>query len=131
MEKTLEQQIDELNKELELAHQEYTKRFNDAPNGMDYNEFDEYMSNSSRNISEISRKLRLIQIPVFNVLSDYGDVMSIDEFIEEVNSGNFIDYDGFGLYVKDDKESDISIHPSDVKHGMVRKDFNKIIWFNR
>ena len=69
--------------------------------------------------------------PVFDELSDYGDVMPLTAFIECVKDGGFIDYDGFGYYVRDGKESDIMIHPSDIKRGNVRKDFDTIIWFNR
>jgi hypothetical protein len=64
-------------------------------------------------------------------LPDYGDVMTLEHFIENVKDGGFIDYDGFGNYVKDGKMSNIEIYPSDVKHNMIRKDFDTIIWFNR
>jgi len=64
-------------------------------------------------------------------LPTYGDVMPLTEFIENVECGGFIDYDGSGNYVKDGKMSNITIYPSDVKHNMVRKDFDTIIWFNR
>ncbi len=52
-------------------------------------------------------------------LSDYGDVMPLKDFIRNVESGGFIDYDGYGYYVKDNKETNIMIRPSDVKHNSI------------
>jgi restriction endonuclease S subunit len=132
MEKTLEQQIEELKAELEIVYKEDSKRFNDAPEGMDFKQFEEYMSVTGKKIGELSRKLRLIDIPTFDDnLPSYGHVMSLEDFIENVKSGGFIDYDGYGNYIRDGKESNIMILPSDVKHDMVRKDFDNIIWYNR
>lgn len=131
MEKTLEEEIQFLKNELDLAYQEDRDRYDNAPIDMDFNQLMEYMSETSTKISVLDRKLRLIDIPIFEELSDYGDVIYLSEFIENVNSGGFIDYDGFGRYVKDGKESNITIYPSDVKHKMIRKDFDTIIWFNR
>jgi predicted nuclease with TOPRIM domain len=82
-------------------------------------------------VSSLNRKLRMMQIPKFSELSDFGDVMSLEDFINCVKCGGFIDYDGYGYYIKDNQESDIEIYPSDVKHNSIRKDFDTIIWFNR
>lgn len=120
-----------LERELELAEYEYEIRFKSAPNDLDWNGLNEYMSSISKKVSEINRKLRLIMEPTFSELSTFGDVMSLDRFIDYVNMGGFIDYDGYGLYVKDDMESNIEIYPSDVKHNSIRTDFDTIIWFNR
>jgi hypothetical protein len=68
---------------------------------------------------------------VLNEMPTYGDVMSLADFIESVEDGGFIDYDGHGYYVKDDKASNIMIIPSDVKFNSIRKDFDKVVWFNR
>jgi hypothetical protein len=57
--------------------------------------------------------------------------MSLKNFISNVKSGGFIDYDGFGRYVRNNEESDITILPSDIKHKSIRKDFDTIIWFNK
>lgn len=81
---------------------------------------------------EWRRKRRMIQ-PVGELedIPKYGDVMSLREFIENVKAGGFIDYDGYGNYIQGDKMTEIEIHPSDVKAGCVRKEFDRIIWFNR
>ena len=34
-------------------------------------------------------------------------------------------------FVENDMMTNIEIYPSDVKKGNIRKEFNKIIWFNR
>jgi len=60
-----------------------------------------------------------------------GDRMSIEDFIANVECGGFIDYDGYGTYIMDEKMSNIDIVPSDVKAGMIRKEFKEILWFNR
>lgn len=91
----------------------------------------EHMKNVWEKHAKLNREKRMLMIPEFEKLSDYGDVMSLESFIECVKSGGFIDYDGSGNYVREGKESDISIYPSDIKHGAVRKDFDTIIWFNR
>jgi len=57
--------------------------------------------------------------------------MPLDKFIDFVKEGGFIDYDGFGNYVKNNEISDIEIYPSDLKYHSIRKDFDTIIWFNR
>ena len=57
--------------------------------------------------------------------------MPIEHFIECVNSGGFIDYDGSGNYATATQMSNITITPSRVKAGMIRKDFTHVVWFNR
>lgn len=120
-----------LEEELQIAYDEDQKRFDSAPPDMDFRQFQEYMSVTSKKVSEISRKLRLIKEPTFSEIPDFGDVMSLDQFISMVNEGWFIDYDGSGNYVKDNQMSNIDIYPSDVHHDVIRKDFDTIIWFNR
>ena len=70
-------------------------------------------------------------IPALSELDNNGHVMTIKNFIATVKMGGFVDYDGFGRYVKDNQESDIEIYPSDVKYKSIRTDFDKIIWFNK
>ena len=82
-------------------------------------------------LSKLKTQERMERKPTFTAIPDYGDVMTLKDFIDNVKSGGFIDYDGSGNYVKDDKMSDIQIFPSDVKKGNIRKDFDKIVWFNR
>lgn len=82
-------------------------------------------------MNKLDRERRLTMEPKFEELSDFGSLMSLKDFIENCKDGSFIDYDGSGRYVKDGKESNISIYPSDVKNKSIRTDFDQIIWFNR
>ena len=85
----------------------------------------------NKRISEVSRKMRAIQVPIFREIPDYADVMSIEEFKDSCLWGGFINSDGTGRYVKDGKESDIYIYPSDFKHNFVREDFDSVAWYNK
>jgi hypothetical protein len=83
--------------------------------------------------AELDREQRMIMpYTLSDIDPDCGNVMSLEEFISHVNSGGFIDYDGYGNYVKDGRRTDIEIYPSDVKHGSIRsEEFDTIIWYNR
>lgn len=96
-----------------------------------YDEYILYLRPETKQISELGRELRMIMPYKLEDLPKYGDVMSLSDFIENVNCGGFIDYDGYGNYVIDNKMTDIEIYPSDVEYGTIRKDFDTIIWFNR
>ena len=128
MNKKTEQQLLE---ELEKASDELDEAFNSYPPGRDYEEFREFMQPYNEKYNQLSREYRMIKTPTFDELPNYGDVMELKEFVIDVESGYFIDYDGFGHYVRDGKESDIEIYPSDVKKGYIRTDFDTIIWYNR
>lgn len=124
--------IEIIEQELDKARDESQKHFEKAPPGMDFDEFHEYMQAVSSKVSKLSREYRLLKEPVFRE-PDYfdDDIMSLSHFIECVECGGFIDYDGFGCYVRDGKVSDIEIYPSDLKHNSIRKDFDTIVWYNR
>lgn len=65
-----------------------------------------------------------------STLPSYGDLMTMQEFIKTVESGGFIDYDGYGSYSDGKVMFDCIIKPSDVKKGLNKK-YTHIIWFNR
>lgn len=94
-------------------------------------EFDELTAVEDKELGQLSRKIRMIEKVELTELSNNGDVMSLDSFIENVKYGGFIDYDGYGHYISEGKDTNIDILPSDITHRMYRKEFNKIIWFNR
>lgn len=64
-------------------------------------------------------------------ISEVGDKMTLQDFVESCEYGGFIDYDGFGYYATETQESSIKISPSDVTNNKYRKDFPYIIWYNR
>jgi hypothetical protein len=120
--------------ELNVLNEEYHQKLHKIPLGSSLTEYEEnckVLKPLVDKINKLSQQLRLIKTPTFKPLPDYGNVMSLTEFIKCVKSGGFIDYDGFGNYVKDGMITNIEIYPSDVAAGTVRKDFNTIIWFNR
>jgi len=58
------------------------------------------------------------------------DVYTVEEFREFVDSGMFIDYDGFGYPVKDSKaDPNIWIKPSRLYE--IPEDATHIVWYNR
>lgn len=122
---------EKLLEELEQARDESQERFNTIPDGLSYPEYMAYMELSNKKLSEVSRRYRMVKTPTYSELPTFGHVMSLEDFIDNVDCGGFIDYDGYGNYVKDGKTTDIDIHPSDVKHGAIRKDFDTIVWYNR
>lgn len=63
-------------------------------------------------------------------IPDYGDVMTIEDFRQCVADGSFIDYDGFGYPIKDNKcDNQKPISPSTV--DSIPKDATHFVWFNR
>ena len=100
-----------------------------------YDTYDEYeiaIAPFQAKLRSLDRELRMIMpYELMNEIAADDDVMTIKEFINEVKSGGFIDYDGYGRYVKDGKKTNITILPSDVKYQAIRKDFNTMVWFNK
>lgn len=127
----MKQTEEELKKSLIEVENEYDSVYENIPEGLSYVEVQEILKPVSSKIKEISCKLRMIKEPVYDDLPDYGDIMSLKDFVKNVKDGGFIDYDGYGYYIKGDKMTDIIIKPSDVGFKSIRKDFDKIIWFNR
>lgn len=65
-----------------------------------------------------------------------GNLMTIKEWIDHVKTGNFIDYDGFGLYADPIKgimcnDMDNPVKPSHVEKNLIDKKWTHIIWYNR
>lgn len=120
--------MDEIEKTLQEREEEF---FAVSQKSGGYPMYEELRRPYTSRWSKLDREYRMLMVPEFEELPDYGEVMSLKDFIEECKSGNFIDYDGFGHYVKDNKESSIKIYPSDIEHKSIRPDFDTIIWFNR
>ena len=136
--KEIEKRIDELDDLLEKKEEDWWKdaeirdqEFNKDPQ-QDWNNYLEFLKPESTELTKLTKQRKLLVEPEYDDVPDYGDVMSITDFLECVECGGFIDYDGFGHYVKDNKEvCNIDVKPSDVKAGTIRKDFDTIVWFNR
>ena len=123
--------LEQLENEFEIAKKEHADAFRNLPGGLSIEEFEAALEPTGKKVDELGRKIRMIKPYTLEPIPDYGVVMPLEEFIEYCKDGSFIDYDGHGSYVKDGQRTDITIYPSDVKHGVIRKEFDKIIWFNR
>jgi len=64
-------------------------------------------------------------------IPEYGDHMTMQEWLECVECGGFIDYDGWGNYATADKMSDKKLVPSDVKKNNIDESYTHVVWFNR
>lgn len=64
----------------------------------------------------------------YEPIPDYGDLMTIEEYMECVNGGGFVDYDGFG-YASDGKVmfTEKRIRPSDGEPF----GYTHVVWFNK
>ncbi len=78
-----------------------------------------------------------------------SDIYTIKEFIEMVETGCFIDYDGYGYYATATEISDEVIHPSDISGKTdtfdektmkikivevpkkLNKNYSHVVWYNR
>lgn len=125
-----ELRLAEIKLELQNVRKEIEEREKTDPN-QGWDAYCEHMDEVWEKEAKLNREKRMLMTPEFDEISDYADVMSLKDFIENVKDGGFIDYDGHGYYVKDGKESNIIIHPSDIEHGCIRKDFDSVAWYNR
>lgn len=69
--------------------------------------------------------------PEFKSRSDFGDYMTIREFIAAVKCKAYVDSDGFGYYCVNGLQSDVEVKPSDVVDGEWDKRFTHVNWFNK
>lgn len=122
--------IEQINKELDLAREAYDAKWNERTERT-WEEFEKYSELEAKQVAELSRQKRMMMPYEMEEIPDYGDVMSLEDFIVCCKEGNFIDYDGYGQYAKDNMMSNVTIFPSDVVHNMIRKDFDTVVWFNR
>lgn len=121
----------ELKKQLDEAIEVNMNRWKHAPEGMDFHDYEWYMSETQNIVDRLSREYRLVQTPKMRGIPSYGDHMTLEEFVSYCKSGMFIDYDGSGNYATESQESNIDIHPSDVALGKIRKDFTHVVWYNK
>ena len=61
----------------------------------------------------------------------YGDLFTMKDWLECVECGGIIDYDGYGNYATETERSNIEVRPSDVKKGKIDKTWTHVVWYNR
>ena len=62
-------------------------------------------------------------------LKKTDNLMTVEKFIEDVNSGYLTDYDGYGYYATNKEISDKAVVPSDCPD--LDKSFTHVVWYNR
>lgn len=70
----------------------------------------------------------------FKSLQSYEieDLIEISEWLADVDNELFIDYDGWGDYVKGDQVSNVDAHPSDaIDRINVPEWATHVLWYNR
>ena len=74
---------------------------------------------------------------MFDKIPDYGDIMTVEEFEECVESGAFIDYDGHGYFCNPEtnvRDCSWKVFPSTIgtlAYKTQRSQWSHVIWFNR
>lgn len=122
--------LEDIEAEIEAYRELYDQKFNNH-DGLSWEEFLKWAEPELKQLARLSREKRMMMPYKLDDIPDYADVMTLQEFIENVNDGGFIDYDGFGHYVLNGKETDITIYPSDIEHGAIRREFDSVAWYNR
>ena len=128
----MEKRLKQIELELKVVSKEISELEQNDPTN-NWEEYCFYMKYIWDKQAKLDREKRMLMIPEFTD-RDFDaddDVMSLKDFIENVNNGGFIDYDGFGRYIRGNQESNIDIYPSDIRHDAIRDDFDTIIWFNK
>jgi len=69
----------------------------------------------------------------FEEMPEYGDKMTLDSWLECVESGSFIDYDGHGNLATPYEMSNIRVWPSLHMDGKLERPnwATHVIWFNK
>jgi len=72
---------------------------------------------------------------VYRDFNEYGDIMTIEEFLEDVELGALMDYDGHGFLANESQETNIMVKPSNV--DIVLAKYNDklnlqfVVWYDR
>ena len=73
----------------------------------------------------MKKKTKLETIP------DYGDHMTLIEFIQYCQVGGFTNDDGDGFYATETGMTNIPVYPSDLVSGKYLDSFSHVVWFNK
>ena len=123
--------LEQIERELEEDQEAYDKKWYADNTDRPWDEFLKWADPEIKLMSKLSREKRMMMPYTLSEIPDFADVMSLEDFVECVKAGGFIDYDGSGNYCIDGKETNITIHPSDVKAEAIRWEFDTITWYNR
>jgi hypothetical protein len=124
--------VEEIQAEILKWEKALSKAVSEGDKYPTYDEYEIAIAPFQAKIRALDRELRMIlPCEIVRPLESDDCVMSLKEFISQVKNGMFIDYDGWGYYVKDGKRTNVQILPSDIKYRAIRKEFDTIVWFNK
>jgi len=81
--------------------------------------------------SLLGRMKALAEEPELEPHGEHGDLMTLAEWIEDCESGYFIDYDGYGRIATEDGRTSIEISPSERTYFDFPAWATHIAWYNR
>lgn len=64
-------------------------------------------------------------------IPEYGDHMTLEEFVKSVKSGLFIDSDGHGYYANAKSMSPVVAIPSEIRRSGPLQGWTHVVWFNK
>lgn len=64
-------------------------------------------------------------------IPEYGDVLTLQIFINYCLNNILIDYDGVGNYATEKEMSDEIVFPSHIVDGKVNYNYTHVVWFNK
>jgi len=90
----------------------------------------EYAKKTNKKIIFMENAKKAIK---FEPIPSYGDHMSIQKYLKNIEDRTFIPYDGYGYYATEDKISDVlaSFDEYSIKKVISNKEFDYVVWFNR
>lgn len=68
---------------------------------------------------------------IFRDIPKYGDLMPLEEFIDYVEDGGFIDCDGSGELATSTQVSNVDISPSDIGWIEIPEWVTHVVWYNK
>ena len=76
--------------------------------------------------------IKFTETPKFESIPEYGEHMTLQEYIDCVACGGFIDYDGFGELATETQISNIKTYPSDLDDEVQWPEWcTHIMWYNK
>ncbi len=80
---------------------------------------------------EILRQVQKLQPVELEDIPEYGDKMSVEDFVEACYDGAFTDDDGTGYYATEDKMTRIVVNPSNISMETFDDRWSHVVWFNK
>ena len=122
--------IDKLYEQMQTALDTNMPDMNDL--NLWHKRYNEICSPFWKEMGGLSRTKRMqMKCVLGDKVPEFGDLMTLQHFIECVECGGFINSDGYGTYVKNGRLTNISILPSDIRYGTIRREFTEIVWYNK